>query len=218
MRVLAGERSFIHAAIKNNIEWKEKWVSKFEWESQRISYALLEKKPMNQGWNRTFSTDSHAMSWHATTHTWLPDVKMGVKHISALWWPVLEIILVHYTKVLACEFLECLAHLGQPVQVLCPKYPLLNIPWAPFHGIWWGGRPEVFSYVVKLMSLHLSLFFTFLCYCGHFPGTTNSCGCQVSSVCHPMIFKVSIRTTMPQPHWKTSQLFDHKHTQGCHMD
>lgn len=103
---------------------------------------------------------------------------------------------------------------GALSKVPTSEHSLSSIPWDLVRRKARG----LFICWVKLMSLHLSLFFTFLCYCGHFPGTTNSCGCQVSSVCHPMIFKVSIRTTMPQPHWKTSQLFDHKHTQGCHMD
>lgn len=70
------------------------------------------------------------------THTWLPYVQVCVQRVSALRRALMELLLAHVAQVLPCQLQEGLPSVRQPVQVLRPQQPLLDVPRVPVHWVW----------------------------------------------------------------------------------
>lgn len=60
---------------------------------------------------------------------------MSVQHVSELRRVLSEVCFRHGAQVSAGQLLEHHADLGQPVQVLGPEQPLLNMHTAPVQGV-----------------------------------------------------------------------------------
>lgn len=56
--------------------------------------------------------------------------------VSTLRRALVKLLLAHGTQVLSCQILEGLSCVGQPVQMLSPQQPLLDIPCVPLYRVY----------------------------------------------------------------------------------
>lgn len=55
--------------------------------------------------------------------------------VSTLWRTLVKLLLAHGAQIFACQILEGLPCVGQPVQMFSPQQPLLYIPCVPLDRI-----------------------------------------------------------------------------------
>lgn len=72
-----------------------------------------------------------------------PDVQISIQHVSKLQRALSEVCFCHGAQILPVHLLKQGADLRQPVQVLGPEQPLLNVHTAPVQRVW-RGKPKEF--------------------------------------------------------------------------